>query len=147
VSSRSDIHPRLGQRSVVAAAIVLGLVAILAATLAVHHAARVRAERRRTHDGALLRARLETLRLALARYNQRHHGYPHALDELVTGGDLRAIPVDPLTGSAESWKTATEERVQVDDFRAGSTAPATVIFDVRSGAPSSDAAGKPWADY
>jgi general secretion pathway protein G len=96
---------------------------------------------------AALRDTLASTRHAIGAYRAKHQHNPASLNDLVTGGELRAIPTDPITHSNTTWKTTTEESVSVDDFQAGSTKPAPSIVDVHSGAPGSDSAGRPFADY
>jgi general secretion pathway protein G len=105
-----------------------------------------RAERP-VHDAAM-RDTLASMRTALAHFRDDNGRGPHALEELVPRY-LTAIPSDPVTGSASTWRIATEETVQPSgDFSATGAAPAKPqIIDVRSGAPGSDSRGKPWSDY
>jgi general secretion pathway protein G len=140
-----DTHPRLVRRNLLPVALVI--LAVVGAAIGARYVTRARDDRRQALKGAILRLQLKALRLAIVKYEGRHHVYPRALGELVTDGDIHAIPVDPITGSSTSWKTATEERVQVDDFRVGSTAARSGIIDVHSGAPGTDSKGKPWAEY
>ena len=50
-----------------------------------------------------LRQDLQQLRLAIDQFKADQTRYPQTLDELVTRGYLRSVPVDPITGSAETW--------------------------------------------
>jgi hypothetical protein len=140
-----DTDPRLPRRSILPT--VLAVLVLLGVAGGAFYVTRSGDDRRAAWTGAVLRLQLKALRLAIAKYETRHHTYPHALADLVTDGDIHAIPVDPVTGSSKSWKTTTEERVQADDFRVGSTAQTTVILDVHSGAPGTDSKGKPWGEY
>jgi general secretion pathway protein G len=52
---------------------------------------------------------------------------PQALQDLVSEGYLQKLPVDPMTGSNQTWRTIMEEASQsVSQSEPG-------IFDVRSG--------------
>ncbi len=126
---------------------VIVILALVGAAFGAHYLTGLRDDRREAFKGAALRLQLKAMRLALVKYEGRHHVYPHTLADLVTDGDIHAIPVDPVTGSPSSWRTTTEQRVQVDDFRVGSTATVTTIIDVHSGAPGTDQKGKAWGDY
>lgn len=89
------------------------------------------------------------MRKAIDLYYAKHHAYPHSLQDLVRDGELRMIPVDPITKSSATWRTTVEENVRVDDFTTNA-APAQKgggIIDVHSGASGKDPAGRPWSDY
>lgn len=94
-----------------------------------------------------LRDDLKVMRKAIAAYRAKHQHNPGALRDLVTDGELRAIPIDPITHSTTTWKTTVEESVRVDDFQPGSAKSAPSITDVRSGATGNDSAGRPFSDY
>jgi competence protein ComGC len=96
---------------------------------------------------AALRADLKEMRLAIAAYRAKHHHNPASLHDLVTDGELRVIPTDPITHSNTTWKTTIEESVSIDDFQAGSAKSAPALVDVRSGATGSDTSGRPFSDY
>ncbi|HKS81209.1 MAG TPA: prepilin-type N-terminal cleavage/methylation domain-containing protein [Candidatus Acidoferrales bacterium] len=57
---------------------------------------------------ATLRSDLATMRKAIQDYTEDKEAGPQSLDDLVSGGYLRAVPVDPLTG-AKDWTTDTDE--------------------------------------
>lgn len=50
-----------------------------------------------------LRQDLRQLRVAIDQFRADQMRYPQTLEELVTRGYLRGVPVDPMTGSAETW--------------------------------------------
>ena len=94
-----------------------------------------------------LRDALTSVRQAIVKYHTKHQHNPASLNDLVTDGELRSIPADPITSSKTTWKTTVEESVSVDDFQAGSTKSAPSIVDVHSGATGSDSSGRPYSDY
>jgi general secretion pathway protein G len=94
-----------------------------------------------------LRDDLKVMRKAIADYRTKHQHNAASLKDLVTDGELRAIPTDPITHSPTTWKTTVEESVRVDDFLPGSAKSAPSITDVRSGATGNDSAGRPFSDY
>lgn len=51
----------------------------------------------------VLRKDLQVMREAIDHYYGDKATYPATLQDLVTAGYLRAVPVDPLTGSAHTW--------------------------------------------
>lgn len=91
---------------------------------------------------ATLRETLATMRGAIKAFHAANGRYPHSLDELVPT-HLPAIPTDPLTGSAATWVTTTEETVETNTDFTGTapSGPRSVIIDVRSGA------GAPWSTW
>jgi general secretion pathway protein G len=50
-----------------------------------------------------LRQDLRQVRVAIDQFRADQMHYPQTLDDLVTRGYLRSVPVDPMTGSAETW--------------------------------------------
>lgn len=127
--------------------ILAGMIAILAIIVVSHTVRRHRADAQRSQEQTM-RANLETIRAALKRYEAKHQVAAASLADLVRDGEIKSIPIDPVTGSSATWKTTLEETVRTDDFSA--TAPATNaprIIDVRSGAPGADSSGRRWAEY
>lgn len=89
-----------------------------------------------------VRAAVGEIRNAIRDFHAANERYPRTLEELVPTF-LPRIPVDPITGSADTWTLHTEETVSPDtDFQEGDVAPGErYILDVRSGA------GLPWSEY
>jgi general secretion pathway protein G len=82
----------------------------------------------------VLRENLATLRDALDQYHADKEAWPDSLDTLAQEHYLRAVPVDPMTGQADTWiAVAAPDGKGVDD--------------VRSGAPGNGADGRPYADW
>ena len=82
---------------------------------------------------AVLKEDLYTLRKLIDEYTLDKQKPPTSLDDLVEGGYLRSgLPVDPFTGSSETWQTDTEE------VPIGPSQAASGIVNVHSG--SSDTA-------
>ena len=88
------------------------------------------------HD-AEVKQQLAMIRAAIERFHKENNRYPHTLNELVPKY-LRAIPVDPTTNSAATWRVTTEETVAPNvDFTSREAAkPVSVVIDVRSGGPA-----------
>ena len=100
------------------------------------------------HDREMhLHHAVASIRQALAAYRAKHQHSPVSLKDLVSDGELRAIPTDPITKSNTTWKTTVEETVAVDDFQPGTAKSAPTITDVHSGATGNDSAGRPFSDY
>jgi general secretion pathway protein G len=83
---------------------------------------------------AVLREDLYQMRSAIDQYSLDKLRAPQSLEDLVSAGYLREVPLDPITNSRETWVVEQEDVVlSVDQNQPG-------ISDVRSGAtlPSSD---------
>jgi general secretion pathway protein G len=127
--------------------LALGICAILVIVF-VSHTTRRRAADEQHAKEATLRAELAGMREAIRRYAAGHHAGPHALRDLVADGQAKSVPVDPVTGSADTWKLTLEQTVRTDDFSASAPASAAaIIVDVHSGASGTDSTGRRWSDY
>ena len=73
---------------------------------------------------AVLRENLFIVRDVLDKFHADTGRYPETLDELVTRKYLRKVPVDPVTGSTDTWVIVPPENRQ-----------AGAIYNIRSGAP------------
>jgi general secretion pathway protein G len=82
-----------------------------------------------------LKTDLRVLRESIDRYHDDTTRFPESLQDLVDARYLKAIPVDPITESAQTWVPIEEV---VDD--------GTVMVDVRSGARGATAQGVVYAD-
>lgn len=92
---------------------------------------------------AQLKQELGRMRDAIRKFRAENGRHPHTLEELVPRF-LPAVPVDPMTGSATTWRTTTEETVEENTDFSGTTPaekPRPVIVDVQSGA------GAPYSNY
>src|ERR1700749_5351987 len=61
---------------------------------------------------AVLKEDLHVLRNAIDSYTMDKNKAPQSLDDLVQNGYLRTIPQDPMTHSAETWQTTTDDTLQ-----------------------------------
>ena len=77
---------------------------------------------------AVLKEDLFRMRDAIDQHYADKGKYPASLEDLVTAGYLRKVPVDPMTQSAETWQT-----VQAEPDPANLTVEPG-IYNVRSGA-------------
>ncbi len=90
---------------------------------------------------AVLHQNLFTLRTVIDNYTYDKMKAPQSLQDLVTEGYLRDVPVDPMTGSNQSWKTIMEDASQsVDQSQPG-------IFDVKSGSDKTGLDGTPYSEW
>jgi general secretion pathway protein G len=90
---------------------------------------------------SVLHNNLFTMRQVIDEYTYDKQKAPASLQDLVSDGYLRGVPVDPITGNNTSWKLIMED--------AGQSASATEpgIFDVRSGSEKTSLDGTPYADW
>ena len=68
-------------------------------------------------------------------------GDPSPLEDLVSDGYLRSLPVDPMTGTNSTWVKIMED----PNNSASQNEPG--IFDVRSGSDKTSLDGTPYADW
>jgi len=90
---------------------------------------------------SVLKNNLFTLRTVIDNYTYDKQKAPQSLQDLVSEGYLRAIPMDPMTSSNQSWKTIMEEATQ----SVTQTDPG--IFDVKSGSDKIGLDGTPYSDW
>ena len=116
--------------------IVMAIVSILVAiAVPIYQKAIIRAKE------SVLRNNLFTLRTMIDEFTVDKQHAPQTLDELVSEGYLRQIPVDPIAGSNQSWKIIME-----DTPASGDNQPPG-IFDVRSGAEGNSLDGSPYSEW
>jgi len=85
---------------------------------------------------AVLRENLKTTRRIIDAFYEDTGRYPTTLEELVSRGYLKALPVDPITERADTWL--------IHPPRPGEQG---AVRDLRSGAPGADGEARPWAAY
>jgi general secretion pathway protein G len=88
-----------------------------------------------------LKQDLFSMRDAIDQYYADKTKYPATLDDLVTDGYLRTLPVDPFTNSSTSWQAIPSE-----PDPANPTAPPGV-YDVKSGSDRNALDGSRYADW
>ena len=88
----------------------------------------------KTRDAALKKD-LFVLRESIDKFYSAYNRYPATLDELVEKSFIRAIPVDPVTGSYQSWRLVPSKPDERD------------VFDVKSGAPGVDSENVAYENY
>ena len=90
---------------------------------------------------SVLRSNLFTIRTVIDEYTYDKQKAPQNLQDLVSEGYLRKIPEDPMTGSADSWKTIMEDMLNaVNQMEPG-------LFDVRSGSDKTSLDGSRYSDW
>jgi len=90
---------------------------------------------------SLLKNNLFTMRTVIDEYTFDKQKAPQTLDDLVNDGYLRGIPVDPITGSSQTWRVIMEDAISsVDQTQPG-------IFEVRSGSDLKSIEGTSYAEW
>ncbi len=90
---------------------------------------------------AVLKEDLHIIRTAIDSYTMDKNQAPQSLDDLVQAGYLRAIPVDPMTHSSDTWVTDTSDAMySLDETEPG-------IDDVHSGSDETGSDGQPYSSW
>jgi general secretion pathway protein G len=82
-----------------------------------------------------LRQDLSVMREAIGNFHNDLNRYPESLDELVQRRYLRNIPVDPITGSKDTWQAFSPPEPDQ-----------TGLYDIASGAEGQAADGTPYGE-
>ncbi len=90
---------------------------------------------------SVLRNNLFTIRAMIDEYTIDKQKAPETLQDLVSDGYLRQVPLDPMTGSAETW------RITMEDTPVGGSNSTPGIFDVHSGSDAKALDGSAYADW
>jgi general secretion pathway protein G len=116
--------------------IVMAIISILLATaVPMYQKSLVRTKE------SLLKNNLFTLRTVIDEYTFDKQKAPQTLQDLVDQGYLRGVPLDPITGSSETWRVIMEDSVStVDQTQPG-------IYDVRSGSDLKSLEGPPYSEW
>jgi general secretion pathway protein G len=131
-----NVRGRLRGFTLVELMIVMTIVTvIMAMAVPMYQKAIVRAKE------SVLKNNLFTLRTLIDEYTFDKAKAPQALDDLVREGYLRQVPMDPMTGSNQSWRIIMEDAMaSVNQMEPG-------IFDVRSGSDQSSLEGTPYSEW
>jgi general secretion pathway protein G len=116
--------------------IVMAIIAVLmSVALPIYNRSIIRAKE------SVLKNNLFTLRTVIDEYTYDKQKAPQTLNDLVSDGYLRQVPVDPMTNNAESWKIIMEDASNtVNQSEPG-------IFDVRSGSEKTSLEGTPYSEW
>ena len=90
---------------------------------------------------SVLKNNLFTLRTVIDEYTYDKQKAPQSLEDLVSDGYLRQVPIDPMTGTADTWKVIMEDATNT----VSQTEPG--IFDVLSGSDKTSLEGNPYSDW
>ena len=90
---------------------------------------------------SVLKNNLFTLRTVIDNYTYDKQKAPQTLQDLVSEGYLREIPLDPMAGSNQNWRIIMEDAAQsVNQSEPG-------IFEVKSGSDKISLDGTPYSDW
>ena len=100
------------------------------------------------YQKALLRAKesvlknnLFTLRTVIDEYTYDKQKAPQTLQDMVTEGYLKEVPIDPMMGNNQGWRIVMEQAMQ----SVSQTEPG--IFDVKSGSDAKSLEGTPYSEW
>ena len=100
------------------------------------------------YQKALLRAKesvlknnLFTMRTVIDEYTYDKQKAPQTLQDLVSEGYLKEVPIDPIVGNNQSWRVIMEQAMQ----SVSQTEPG--IFDVKSGSDAKSLEGTPYSEW
>jgi general secretion pathway protein G len=85
---------------------------------------------------AMLADNLRNMRSTIDQYYADTGRYPENLGQLVEKKYLKALPIDPITESTETWIILPPE----DDTKGN-------VYNIKSGAGGNDRNGKPYLDW
>jgi general secretion pathway protein G len=90
---------------------------------------------------SVLKNNLTTIRTVIDNYSFDKMKAPQSLQDLVSEGYLKEVPIDPMTGSNSTWKIVMEDASQaLNQSEPG-------IFDVHSGSDKTSLDGTPYSDW
>ncbi len=116
--------------------VVMLIISILLAIAVPSFIASIRSARE-----AALREDLHTMRDAIEQYTEDKQEAPQSLDDLVTSGYLRKLPMDPMTHSDSTWVTdQSDTYTSVDQSQTG-------IDNVHSGSDQLGSDGKAYSEW
>ena len=90
---------------------------------------------------SVLKNNLFTLRTVIDEYTYDKQKAPQSLEDLVTEGYLRTVPIDPISGRDDSWKVVMEDAGKAADQNQPG------IFDVFSGSDLKSLEGTPYSEW
>jgi general secretion pathway protein G len=135
---RSGERPRRGSRgfTFVELMVVITIIVILISmAIPIYQKSIIRAKE------SVLANNLFTLRTVIDNYTYDKEKAPQALQDLVSEGYLKDVPIDPMTGDNSSWKIVMEDASQaLNQAEPG-------IFDVHSGSDKMGLNGVAYAEW
>ena len=90
---------------------------------------------------AALKEDLFRMKEAIDQYYADKNQYPATLEDLVSSGYLRSLPVDPVTNSASTWETVPAEPDPNNPSSVGG------VYSVKSGSEGTAMDGSKYSDW
>jgi general secretion pathway protein G len=116
--------------------IVIAVIAILATIAIPKYLTSIKSSKE-----AVLKEDLHVLRQQIDAYTNDKEKAPQSLDDIVSAGYMKSLPVDPMTQSSTTWVTTTDDSVQsLDQTDSG-------ITDVHSGSSEQGTDGRPYSEW
>jgi general secretion pathway protein G len=132
--TQSGIRGRRGY-TLIELIIVMAIISILVAVaVPIYQKSIIRAKE------SLLKQNIQTLRTVIDEYTFDKKKAPQQLQDLVSAGYLRAVPLDPITGN-DQWITIMEDALTAVD----QTDPG--IWDIRSRSDQKSLEGTPYSEW
>jgi general secretion pathway protein G len=115
--------------------VVTIIVILISVAIPIYNRSIIRAKESVLHNN------LFTLRTVIDNYTYDKQKAPQQLQDLVSEGYLQKIPIDPMTGSNQSWRITMEDASQsVSQSEPG-------IFDVNSGSDKMSLDGTAYREW
>jgi general secretion pathway protein G len=134
--SRKEQSPATSGFTLLELMIVMVIIGVLAAIAIPGYTNIIRGGRE-----AVLKADLHTLRAAIDSYTVDKQKAPQTLDDLVTAGYIKSMPVDPFTRRTDTWIPVQEDTLMsLDQTESG-------IDDVHSGAQQTASDGTSYSTW
>ena len=90
---------------------------------------------------SVLKNNLFTMRTVIDEYTYDKQKAPQSIQDLVSEGYLREVPIDPMTGTSDTWRPIMEDALtSVNQTEPG-------LFDVRSGSEKIGSDGTPYSEW
>ena len=140
-ASRSRLPRTSAGFTLIELIVVVAIIGILA-TIAVPA---MRTYPQRARESAL-KEDLFTIRSTIDQFKADRGRYPNSLEELVSMGYLRSIPIDPVT-KQKDWVTVPAEIDDQQDERDRDSSGGEGIIDVHSGSDATALDGSKYADW
>jgi general secretion pathway protein G len=141
IKLQNPVPPRRARRALrgftfVELMVVMAIIAVLlSVAIPIYSRSIIRAKE------SVLKNNLFTMRTVIDEYTYDKQKAPQTLQDLVSDGYLREVPIDPMTGNSDSWKIIQEDPSNtVNQQQPG-------IYDVRSGSDKTSLEGTPYSDW
>ena len=129
-------HKRKSGYTLIELIIVMAIISVLIAVAVPLYTKSIQ----RTKE-TVLKQNLFNMRTVIDEYTFDKKAAPQQLEDLVKEGYLRAVPIDPITGSDRTW------RVQIEDALSSVDQTQPGISNVHSGSDLKSLEGNPYSEW